>query len=332
MSRPFRWGCLSTAKIAREHVLPAIARSETGVLHAISSRDAGRAQVAATRFGAARWYDSHDALLADRDVDGVYIPLPTSHHTEWAIRAAQAGKHVLCEKPIALKASDIDRIAAAGRDNSVLISEAYMVWYHPQWHKVRELIQIGSIGRLRQVTGGFSFHNVDPANTRNQLEAGGGALPDIGVYPVITTLMSTGSVPLSVEAQVEYSPEFKTDIYAHAVVRFEGFNLSFHVSTQMALHQSMRFMGETGWIDVRAPFNAGDYGAAEVVLYDQANTQQQVFRFTSARQYEVQVDAFANACAGNGSGVVPLSLSRQVQEIIDQIYAAGRSENRQVLQ
>lgn len=325
MGRPFRWGCLSTAKIAREQVLPAIARSETGVLHAISSRDAGRAQVAARRFGAARWYDSHEALLSDPDVDGVYIPLPTSHHTEWSVRAAEAGKHVLCEKPIALKASDIDRIAAAGRDNNVVISEAYMVWYHPQWHKVRALIQDGTIGRLRQVTGGFSFHNVDPANTRNQLEAGGGALPDIGVYPVITTLMSTGAEPLRVEAQVEFSPEFKTDIYARATVRFEGFNLNFHVSTQMALHQSMRFLGETGWIDVRTPFNAGEYGEAEVVVYDQANIQRQMFRFTGARQYELQVDAFARACGGGGAGVVPLSLSRQVQEIIDQIYAAGLS-------
>ncbi|WP_164659696.1 Gfo/Idh/MocA family protein [Tropicibacter sp. Alg240-R139] len=328
MPKPFRWGCLSTAKIAREQVLPAIARSETGVLQAISSRDAGRAQIAASRFDAARWYDSHEALLADPEVDGVYIPLPTSHHTEWAIRAAEAGKHVLCEKPIALKASDIDRIAAVGRDNNVLISEAYMVWYHPQWHKVRALIQNGSIGRLRQVTGGFSFFNVDPANTRNQLDAGGGALPDIGVYPVITTLMSTGAEPLSVEADVEFSPEFKTDIYAQTVVRFEGFNLVFHVSTQMALHQSMRFFGETGWIDVRAPFNAGDYGAAEVILYDQTNTQQQMFRFTGARQYEMQVDAFARACEGKGAGVVPLSLSRQVQEIIEQIYFAGDSATR----
>lgn len=323
MTKLFRWGCLSTAKIAREQVLPAITRSETGVLHAISSRDAGRAQVAAERFGAARWYDSHEALLADPEVDGVYIPLPTSHHTDWAIRAAEAGKHVLCEKPIALKAADIDLIEAAGAANDVLISEAYMVWYHPQWHKVRALIDGGAIGRLRHVTGGFSFFNVDPDNTRNQLEAGGGALPDIGVYPVITTLMSTGAKPFGVEAQVEYSPVFGTDIYAQAVVRFEGFNLSFHVSTQMALHQSMRFFGEAGWIDVRAPFNAGDYGAAEVVVYDQSNSEKQMFRFTRVQQYEQQVDAFARTCLGDRSGVVPLSLSRQVQEVIDQIYVAG---------
>lgn len=327
MSDLFRWGCLSTAKIAREQVLPAITRSETGVLHAISSRDAGRAQVAAERFGAARWYDSHDALLADPEVDGVYIPLPTSHHTEWVIRAAEAGKHVLCEKPMAMAAGDVDRIEAAAQANDVLISEAYMVWYHPQWHKVRDLVQGGAIGRLRQVTGGFSFYNIDPQNTRNQLDAGGGALPDIGVYPVITTLMTTGAAPVGVEAQVEYSPEFGTDVYAQAVVRFEGFNLTFHVSTQMALHQSMRFLGEKGWIDVRAPFNAGDYGAAEVVVYDEANTQQQMFRFTKAQQYELQVDAFARACVTDRSGVVPLSLSRQVQQVIDQIYAAGGSRS-----
>lgn len=329
MQRLFRWGVLSSAKIAREHVLPAIVRSETSVLQAVSSRDSGLAQILAQRFGAQRWYDSYEAVLSDPEVDGVYIPLPTSHHTEWAIRVAKAGKHVLCEKPIAMTAEDIDRIEAASRDNNVLVSEAFMVWYHPQWHKVRDLIQDRTIGKLRHVTGGFSFFNTDPTNTRNQLAAGGGALPDIGVYPIVTTLMTTGAKPIGVQAQVEFSPEFETDIYAQAVVTFEEFNLNFHVSTQMALHQSMRFMGESGWIDVRAPFNAGEYGAAEVVLYDETNSRQETFRFTSARQYELQVDAFAKACQSDGKNVVPLTLSRQVQEIIDQIYACAKANKQQ---
>lgn len=319
----FRWGVLSTAKIARDHMLPALARSNTSAIHAIASRDPAKAQDQAARFNAARWFDDYDALLADPDIEGVYIPIPTAQHTEWAIRAAEAGKHVFCEKPIAMKAADIDHIIATRDRTGRVITEAFMVWYHPQWHKVRDLIASGAIGRLRQVTGGFSFYNTDPGNTRNIPEMGGGALPDIGVYPVVTTLMTTGSEAQRIEAQVEYSAEFGTDIYARAAVAFEGFNLSFHVSTQMALHQSMRFLGEEGWIDVKAPFNAGSYGFAELVLYDQRNTEQQVFRFADVNQYQLEADAFVRACRGARDAVMPLEMSRQVQDVIDRIYAVG---------
>lgn len=319
----FRWGIMSTAKIGREQVLPAIAQSETGVIHAIASRNSARAEAEAARWSAAKSYDSYNALLADPDVDGVYIPLPTSQHTEWAIRAANAGKHVLCEKPISLKAGDIDGIIAARDANDVVLSEAFMVWYHPQWHKVRDLISSGAIGTLRHVTGAFSYHLLDADNMRNRPELGGGALPDIGVYPVITTLMATGGKAGDVRAQVVYSTEFGTDIYAKADIAFDGFNLTFHVATQMAQHQSMRFFGDTGWIDVNAPFNAGLYGMSEVTLHNQSNQEEQVFRFSGSQQYLSQVDAFVAACSGDRSGVFPLEKSREVQQIIDAIYAAG---------
>ncbi|NDW44989.1 Gfo/Idh/MocA family protein [Ruegeria sp. PrR005] len=323
MTEPlFRWGILSTAKIAREHVMPAIARSETGVIHAIASRDAGRAQAQAARFSAARWYDGYDALLSDPDVDGVYIPLPTAQHVEWAIRAAEAGKHVLCEKPIALKADQIDRVIAARDTSGRVVSEAFMVWYHPQWHKVRDLIASGAIGALRQVTGGFSYHNTDPDNMRNRLELGGGALPDIGVYPVVTTLLATGAEMRRAEARIAYSEEFGTDFFARATVGFDGFDLNFHVATQMGAHQSMRFFGETGWIDVLTPFNAGLYGFDEVVLHDQKALSRQVFRFPGVNQYEAQMDAFVRATRGTGE-VFPLEMSRGVQEVIDAIYGAA---------
>ncbi|MEX0351477.1 MAG: Gfo/Idh/MocA family protein [Paracoccaceae bacterium] len=318
----FRWGILSTSKIGREQVLPAICRSATGVVHAIASRDPEKARAEAARFGAPKWYGDYDALLADSEIDGVYLPIPTAHHAAWSIRAAQAGKHVLCEKPIALRAQEIAPIIVARDSTDCLIAEAFMVAYHPQWHKVRDLIAEGAIGRLRHVTGGFSYHLTDPGNMRNQPDLGGGALPDIGVYPVVTTLLATGAEPGEVTGQVEYSPTFGTDIYARANVTFEGFNLSFHVSSQMALHQSMRFMGEAGWIDVRAPFNAVNYGYAEVVLHDQKNTTQTNFRF-DVNQYERQADAFVAACRGDRSGVFPLEMSVKVQQVIDGIYAAG---------
>ncbi|MCL6283840.1 Gfo/Idh/MocA family oxidoreductase [Ruegeria sp. 2012CJ41-6] len=318
----FRWGVLSTSKIGREQVLPAIVRSASGVIHAIASRDPAKAQAEAARFGAPQWYGDYDALLADPDIDGVYLPIPTAHHAEWSIRAAQAGKHVLCEKPIALRAEEIDPIIAARNSTGCLICEAFMVAYHPQWHKVRDLIAEGAIGRLRQVTGGFSYHLTDPGNMRNQPDLGGGALPDIGVYPVVTCLLATGAEAGEATGQVEFSPEFGTDIYARANVAFDGFNLSFHVSSQMALHQSMRFMGEVGWIDVRAPFNAVNYDYAEIVLHDQKNATQTVYRF-DVNQYERQADAFVAACRGDHSTMFPLEMSKKVQQVIDGIYAAG---------
>jgi predicted dehydrogenase len=319
----FRWGILSTAKIGRDQVLPAIARSENCTIQAIASRDGDKARDLARRFGAHSWHDSYEALLADPEIDGVYIPLPSSQHAEWAIRGARAGKHVLCEKPIAMRAGDIDRIIVARDAGGVVISEAFMVWYHPQWHKVRDLIAAGRIGRLQHVTGGFSYFNTDPANMRNQPALGGGGLPDIGVYPLVTTLIATGATPGEVQAQVKYSDEFGTDIYAQAVIDFGAFNLSFHCATQMALHQSMRFFGDTGWIDVSAPFNADSYGFAKVALHDQRNQTRQVFRFADSHQYLLQVDAFARACAGERDAVMPLEMSLQVQGVIDAIYAAG---------
>jgi predicted dehydrogenase len=319
----FRWGIMSTAKIGREQVMPAIAQSETGVIHAIASRNAARAEKEAARWSAEKSYGSYNALLADPDVDGVYIPLPTSQHTEWAIRAANAGKHVLCEKPISLKAEDIDAIIAARDANDVVLTEAFMVWYHPQWHKVRELIASGAIGTLRHVTGAFSYFNMDSDNMRNRPELGGGALPDIGVYPVISTLMATGGTAGEVRSQVVYSPDFGTDIYAKADIDFDGFNLTFHVATQMAQHQSMRFFGDEGWIDVTAPFNAGLYGMSEITLHNQNNQHEQVFRFSGSQQYLSEVDAFVEACNGDRSTLFPLEKSREVQQIIDAIYAAG---------
>ena len=199
----FRWGVLSTAKIGREHVLPAIADAENGVLSAVASRDPAKARALADRFGAPHAFGSYDELLASDAVDGVYIPLPTSQHVEWTARAIEAGKHVLVEKPLALKAGDIEPLIGLRDRHKVLVCEAFMVVYHPQWIKVRELIRSGAIGRLRHVQGAFSYYNVDPGNMRNKLDLGGGALPDIGVYPTVSTRFATGKEPVRVQATIE---------------------------------------------------------------------------------------------------------------------------------
>jgi predicted dehydrogenase len=278
----FRWGILSTARIGREQVIPQLQDSGNGVVTAIASRDHARARALADRFGAPLAFWSYEDLLASDQVDGVYIPLPTSQHIEWSIRAAQAGKHVLCEKPIALHADEITPLIVARDANKVLVCEAFMVTYHPQWRKVRELIADGAIGRLRHVQGAFSYFNIDPDNMRNQPDLGGGGLPDIGVYPTVSTRFSTGREPLRVQAVVERDPDFGTDIYASVKADFGDFEMSFYCSTQMALRQLMVFHGEKGFIEVSAPFNAGDYGHAAITLHNVDHEQAQISGFPAS--------------------------------------------------
>lgn len=319
----FRWGILSTAKIARDHLLPAIAASENGVVAAIASRDPARARQLADRWNAPHAFGSYEDLLASVEVDGVYIPLPTSQHVEWAAKAIEAGKHVLVEKPLALKAADIAPLIALRDRHKVLVSEAFMVVHHPQWLKVRALIAEGTIGRLRHVQGAFSYFNVDPHNMRNQLDLGGGALPDIGVYPVVTTRFTTGGEPVRVQATIERDATFGTDIYSSVRADFGGFELSFYLSTQMAARQVMVFHGDKGFIEIASPFNAGLYDDQRVTLHNQDHDAAQLFRFPGAQQYRLQVEAFVRAAAGGRDRVFMLEDSVANQKVIDAIFRAG---------
>lgn len=322
----FRWGILSTAKIAREHLIPAIQDSENSVLAAIASRDLCRARAVADRFAIPQAFGSYDQLLASDAVDGVYIPLPTSQHVEWAVKAAEAGKHVLVEKPLALDAAEIAPVIAARDRNGVLISEAFMVVYHPQWIKVRDLIQSGAIGRLRHVQGAFSYFNTDPENMRNRPELGGGALPDIGVYPTVTTRFATGMEPARVRARVQFDPSFGTDTYSTIWAEFDGFDLSFYLSTQLAARQVMVFHGDRGFIEVHTPFNAGLYGDHRVTLHDAGHTQATEFRFPATPQYRLEVESFVRAAQGGTTRVFTLEESVKNQQVIDAIFRAGKSD------
>ncbi|ESY67821.1 MULTISPECIES: Gfo/Idh/MocA family oxidoreductase [Mesorhizobium] len=319
----FRWGVLSTAKIGREQLLPAIVEAENGVLSAIASRDLSKAKALAERFGARHAFGSYEELLASKDIDGVYIPLPTSQHVEWTAKAIEAGKHVLVEKPLALDAKDIPPLIQLRDQKKVLVCEAFMVIYHPQWIKVRDLIASGAIGRLRHVQGAFSYYNVDPNNMRNQLDLGGGALPDIGVYPTVSTRFSTGKEPLRVQATIERDKKFGTDIYSSIRADFGDFELSFYLSTQMAARQVMVFHGEKGFIEVFSPFNAGLYDHHRVELHNQNHTEAQVFRFPGTQQYRLEVETFARAAQGGKERVFTLEESVLNQKVIDAIFRAG---------
>jgi predicted dehydrogenase len=322
----FRWGILSTAKIGRDFVIPAIQDAEGGAVAAIASRDHGAARALADRFGVPHAYGSYDQLLASPEIDGVYIPLPTSQHVEWAIRAADAGKHVLVEKPLALAAADIEPVIAARDRNGVVVSEAFMVTYHPQWLKVRELVRAGAIGRLRHVQAAFSYHNVDPGNMRNIPELGGGGLPDIGVYPTVTTRFVTGEEPRRVQAVVERDPKFGTDIYASVKADFGAFELSFYVATQMAARQVVVFHGDEGFIEVESPFNAGVYADHAIVLSDRDHREARRIRFPATSQYRLQAEAFQRAAAGEKVELFTLEDSVRNQKLIDAIYRAGEED------
>lgn len=331
-----RFGILSTAKIGVEHTLPAMQQSTHARVTAIASRDGKKAAKLASTLNAPLAFGSYEELLASDEIDAVYIPLPTSMHLEWAVNAANAGKHVLVEKPLALKAKDIQKLIKARDKNNVLVSEAYMVTYHPQWLKVRELIEKGKIGALKHVQGAFSYYNVDKKNMRNRPELGGGALPDIGVYPTVATRFVTGKEPLRVQATIDIDPSFETDRYASVKADFSDFELSFYVSTQMALRQSMVFHGTKGFIEVNAPFNSNIYEGSVVQLHNADHSQQQTFSFTNINQYTLQADAFAQAImqtqsakkttkAKAGPSIFTLEDSILNQQVIDAIYASGNT-------
>jgi predicted dehydrogenase len=318
-----RFGIISTAKIGHELVVPAIQDAENCVVTAVASRDLAKARAFADRFSIPHAFGSYDEMLASDQIDAVYIPLPTSQHVEWSLKAANAGKHVLCEKPIALNASQIDALIEARDRNKVLITEAFMVTYAPVWLKVRDLLASGAIGTLKHVQGAFTYYNRDPNNMRNIPELGGGGLPDIGVYPTITTRFVTGKEPVRVQATTERDPEFGTDIYSSVRADFGDFELSFYIATQMAARQVMVFHGTDGFIEVKSPFNADRYGAEEVELTNRNHGQSQIFRFQDSRQYKCEAEAFTRAALGEKQDVVTLESSKLNQKMIDAIYRAS---------
>ncbi len=326
-----KFGILSTAKIGREHLIPAIQRANNASLVAISSRKLAAAKKLATETGAPLAFGSYEEMLESDEIDAVYIPLPTSHHVEWAIKAANAGKHVLCEKPISLRAMDIKKIINARNKNKVIVSEAFMITYHPQWIKVRSLIAKGAIGTLRHIDASFTYFNTDSKNMRNRPELGGGALPDIGVYPTVAARFATGLEPSSVQALVDYDPKLRIDRYANVQADFPGFKMTFYVSTQLGNRQSMVFHGDKGFIELTAPFNSNLYEGDEVRVHNAGHTETKVFRYTGVNQYQLQIEAFARAASGKKQPLFSLEESALNQKVIDAIYKAGKSKKWQAV-
>jgi predicted dehydrogenase len=318
-----RWGILGNAKIARDFVIPAIRLSRNGEVVALASRDRAKAAEICQRFSIPTLHEDYANLLASSAVDAVYIPLPNTLHVEWTRRAIAAGKHVLCEKPLAMHASEIDSLIEARDRSGLTVGEAFMVAHHPQWEHVRRTIAEGRIGSLRVVEGAFAYRNVDAGNIRNRRDLGGGSLRDIGVYPVVTTRIATGKEPIRAQAHIEWDAAFGTDKLAVCAVAFEGFQLSFYCATQAARRQQMTFHGEAGWLRLEAPFNAGVYDQARVTLRlnDGSGTEDTIF--PQANQYQNMVENFADAVQGKAALVFTLESSRANQRVIDMLFEAG---------
>jgi predicted dehydrogenase len=319
MDGTVRWGILGAAKIAREWLAPAIHMSTRGAVAAVASREPGRAAAMAEPYGA-RVIRGYEALLDDPEIDAVYIPLPKGQHVEWTAKCLAAGKHVLCEKPIALEAGEIDELIRLRDETGLVAAEAFMVVHHPQWLRVRELLAEGAVGRLMHVQGAFSFFNDDPGNIRNMPELGGGALRDIGVYPSVTSRFVTGAEPVRVHAQIDW--DMGIDATARVWAAFPEFTMDFYVSMRMAPRQEMTFHGDDGWLSVRAPFNAGAYGDEVLELRtDDGRVLRE--RFPRADQYRAQIDAFNASVLEGVPYACPLEFSHGNQRMIDMIYAAA---------
>src|SRR5581483_12403383 len=256
MTKKIRWGVLSAANIGIKKVLPAMQRGQLSTVAAIASRDLTRARAAAAQLDIPTAYGSYEELLADTNIDAIYNPLPNQLHVPWTIRAAEAGKHVLCEKPLAMTAVEASSLIAVRERTGVLIGEAFMIRCHPQWLRARQLIDEGRIGALRAVAGFFSYFNTDPANIRNQPECGGGALYDIGCYCIQAARYGFGQEPVRVAGLVERDPQMKTDRLTSALMEFPGGQAIFTCSTQLVPCQRVQFLGTKGRIEIEIPFNA----------------------------------------------------------------------------
>lgn len=321
-SSTIRWGVLGTAKIAAEWLCPALNQSPRGRFAAIASRSLAKAEAFAAPYQNVKAYGDYEALLADPEIDAIYIPLPNSDHISWTLKCLNAGKHVLCEKPIAMKADEIDQLIEARDRSGLMVAEAFMVTHHPQWLRVREWIGEGKIGKLRHVQGVFTFFNDDLGNIRNQAEFGGGALPDIGVYPSVTTRFVTGEEPVNVQSRIEWHNG--VDTTARVLADFPSFTADFYVSMRMALQQEMVFHGEKGVLTVAAPFNPQSYGPS-IIEIRYPNGERHSESFETPNQYTLQFDVFHNTVLDGAAYPCPLEFSRGNQRMIDMIYAGESS-------
>ena len=313
--KKIRWGVLGVAKIATTKVIPAMQLASNVEVAAIASRDLNKARAAAEQLGIPQAYGSYEELLKDPSIDAIYNPLPNHLHVPMSIRAAEAGKHVLCEKPIGLSVAQTRELIAARDKAGVKVGEAFMARTHPQWLRAAELVRAGSVGELRVVSGYFSYFNRDPQNVRNIADIGGGGIMDIGCYPITLSRMIFAAEPLRVHAFLDRDPEFKTDRLASVILEYPQGHATFTCSTQLVPYQKMHIFGTTGRIEIEIPFNAPPDKPTRIFVNDE------VEEFPVCDQYTIQGELFSRAILENTEVPVPLEDALKNMAVIEKILA-----------
>lgn len=322
-----RWGILSTANIGMEKVIPAIQQSAHSEVVAIASRDLSKAQAAASKLGIPKAYGSYEALLADPDIDAIYNPLPNHLHVPMTVAATKAGKHVLCEKPIARTAAEAEGLRDCAPDR--LVMEAFMIRFHPQWLRAREIVRSGELGDIRAINALFTYFNDDAGNVRNQADIGGGGILDIGCYPVTAGRFLFESEPKRVLALVDRDPEFGTDRLASVLADFgDGRQLSFVCSTQSVGEQSLTVLGTKAKLAIAIPFNAPANERTAITIdtgapFDGSLARREIL--PACDQYTEQAEAFALAILGEQK--LPWTIEDAIasMKVIDAIFASEES-------
>ncbi|HWA94568.1 MAG TPA: Gfo/Idh/MocA family oxidoreductase [Terracidiphilus sp.] len=323
-----RWGVLSTANIGLKKVIPGMQRGQYTAVTAIASRSLETAKKAADQLGIAKAYGSYEELLADPEIDAIYNPLPNQLHVPWTIKAAEAGKHVLCEKPISLTVAEAETLLPVRARTGVKIGEAFMVRTHPQWLRVHELISAGVIGKLSAIIGAFSYFNNNPANIRNQMECGGGALLDIGCYCIQAARFYFGRQPERVSGLVDRDPTMKIDRLTSAMLDFGSCQCIFTCSTQMVPYQRLQFFGTTGRIEIEIPFNAPPDRPTRIVVDETGELFGSGIRTEEipvCDQYTLQGDAFSRAILDRTEVPVPIEDALANMAVIEAIFRSAES-------
>jgi predicted dehydrogenase len=328
MPHKLRWGVLSTAAIGLKKVIPAMQQGQYTSVVAIASRDLAKAQEAATALGIPTAYGSYEELLADPNIDAVYNPLPNQLHVPWTVRAAEAGKHVLCEKPLSLTVAEAESLLAIRSRTGVKIGEAFMIRSFPQWLRLRELLKQGRIGDPRSIVGVFSYFNIDPANIRNQVASGGGALMDIGCYLIHASRYAFANEPTRVVALIDRDPQMHTDRLTSAILDFSAGQSIFTCSTQLVPYQRVHFLGTRGRIEIEIPFNAPMNRPTRLFVDDGGDLSGKTITtetFPVCDQYTLQGDAFSKAVLENTEVPVPLEDAIGNMAVIEAIFRSASS-------
>ncbi len=322
-----KWGVLSTAEIGMKHVIPAMQQSQWCDIAALASRDQDAAQRAADSLGIPAAYGSYEQLLEDPEIEAVYIPLPNHLHVKWIRACIEAGKHVLCEKPLVLQAEEINELIDLRDASRLLIGEAFMVLHHPRWNRVKELISQGDIGELRAVSGFFSFFNRDSKNIRNSSDYGGGSIYDIGCYPVVISRYVFGAQPLKVAALLEYDPEFKIDRLSSVLMDFPTGQAMFTASTQLTPYQSVQIFGTRKKYDIPLPFNTPDDRPSQILSHAHDILEPDVVEetFDLCSHYTLQGDAFCRSIREGVPFAGSLEHAKQNAKVLDAIFRAAKS-------